>query len=137
MKRRLFVTTTVCMGLAAGGTRAELPPDVSALLGAWSTRVPGGVWQSPSAIPGWDRLNIGIGALAGLLVIYADGSYIWNAYGGKKATWKATDDLAYPILLDDPAEHRTWQVGPNNHKPDAIYIREGRGMFWYEGHKAR
>jgi hypothetical protein len=110
---------------------------VSSLFGAWSTRVPGGVWTSPGSIPGWETLHVGIGALSGLLVIYPDGRYVWNAYGGKRGTWSRTNDGEYPILLDDRAEHRVWKVGLNTRNPSRIYVVEGNGAFYYEGQRAR
>ncbi len=111
--------------------------DVSIFFGAWSTVVPGAVWQSPSNIPGWDTLHISPGALDGLLVIYPNGRYVWNAYGGKRGSWRASGNSDYPILLDDRAEHRIWKVGVNDRKANAIYIVESNGYFYYEGRRAR
>ncbi|MCF8503403.1 MAG: hypothetical protein K9G59_00690 [Caulobacter sp.] len=118
--------------------RIPAPPvALSSLYGAWSTSVPGAVWQTPSAIPGWATLHISRGALAGLLVIYPDGRYVWNAYGGKRGVWRRSGDPEYPILIEDRAERRTWKVGPNLRQPGRIYIVEGNGYFHYEGRRAR
>jgi hypothetical protein len=111
--------------------------DISTFFGAWSTVVPGAVWQSPSNIPGWDTLHISPGAIDGLLVIYPNGRYVWNAYGGKRGSWRASGNGDYPILLDDRAEHRIWKVGVNDRKANAIYIVESNGYFYYEGRRAR
>lgn len=118
------------------GQPAQRPASLSSLYGAWSTSVSGAVWQSPSAIPGWSTLHVSPGALAGLLVIYPDGRYVWNAYGGKRGVWRRSGDPEYPILLDDRAERRTWKVGPNVRQPGRIYIVEGNGYFYYEGRRA-
>lgn len=107
-------------------------PEVAELLGAWSTSVPGAVWTSPSQIPGWDSLHVSSGALSGLLVIYPNGTYVWNAYGGKKGHWQPSGS-DYPILLDDPAEHRKWKVGKDNKHPEKVYIVDSNGYFWYTG----
>jgi len=117
--------------------RSAAPANLASLYGAWSTSVPGAVWQSPSAIPGWSTLHISPGALAGLLVIYPDGRYLWNAYGGKRGVWRRSGDAEYPILLEDRAERRLWKIGPNLRRPGRIYIVESNGYFWYEGSRAR
>jgi hypothetical protein len=124
---------------APGPDRRVAPPTatLASLYGAWSTSVGGAVWSSPSAIPGWSTLHVSPGALAGLLVIYPDGRYVWNAYGGKRGTWRNSGDPEYPILLEDRAERRTWKVGPNLRQPGRIYIVEGNGYFHYEGRRAR
>lgn len=115
---------------------APRPASLASLYGAWSTAVPGAVWQSPSAIPGWSTLHISPGALAGLLVIYPDGRYVWNAYGGKRGQWRRSGDPEFPILLDDRAERRIWRVGPNIRQAGRIYIVESNGYFYYEGRRA-
>jgi len=139
----VYVATTLDQPQAPEGPRVHRPgpppasADLASLFGAWSTRVPGGVWTSPGSIPGWETLHVGIGALSGLLVIYPDGRYVWNAYGGKRGTWSRTNDAEYPILLDDRAERRVWKVGLNARNPSRIYVVEGNGAFYYEGQRAR
>lgn len=122
-----------------GPDQRVAPPAASlaSLYGAWSTSVSGAVWSSPSSIPGWATLHVSPGALAGLLVIYPDGRYVWNAYGGKRGQWRPSGDAEYPILLEDRTERRTWKVGPNLRQPGRIFIVEGNGFFHYEGRRAR
>jgi hypothetical protein len=121
-------------------TQAEPTPDakhaaeVRSLLGAWQSSVSGAVWTSPSDIPGWSKLNVSPGALAGLLVIYPDGTYIWNAYGGKRGRWTPTSRSGYSIALEDHVEHKTWFVGPQNIAPDRIYIWDGNA-YHYTGRR--
>ena len=115
---------------------APAKEDVSALFGAWQTVVPGGVWTSPSAIPGWETLHVGTGALAGLLVIYADGTYVWNAYGGKKGRWITPGRSGYPIALEDKVERRMWNVGLDKRHPGKIWIWDGKA-FNYQGTRAK
>lgn len=81
------------------------------LLGAWQSSVSGAVWTSPSSFPGFESLHISPGALAGLLVIYPDGSYVWNSYGGKKGRWMRSDRSDYPLVLEDTVENKRWLVG--------------------------
>lgn len=117
-------------------SRQEVVQPRGSLMGAWSTEVPGAVWTTASVFPGWRTLHIAPGALAGLLVIYPNHRYVWNAYGGKKGAWSSSSDPEYPILLDDKAEGRKWKVGFNTHQPNAIYIVESNGYYWYEGRRA-
>lgn len=105
------------------------------LFGAWSTNVAGAVWTSPSDVPGWSTLHVSPGALAGLLVIYPDGRYIWNSYGGKRGKWRATGDSGYPIQLIDNVEHRLWNVGLDDRHPGHIYINESHGYYYYTGRR--
>ncbi len=65
--------------VSPGPSERKYVPATGSLLGVWSTMVPGAVWTSPSAFPGWQTLHIRPGALAGLLVIYPNGRYVWNA----------------------------------------------------------
>lgn len=130
-------TPMVPDGPRARPTPGPARPARIDLTGAWSTSVPGAVWQSPSAIPGWNTLHVSPGALAGLLVIYPDGRYVWNAYGGKRGHWRPSGDPEYPVLLDDRAERRLWKVGPNLRRPGRIFIVESNGYFYYEGWRAR
>lgn len=111
----------------------QVVPRPSGLMGAWSTNVTGAVWTSPSHFPGWATLHVSPGAMAGLLVIYPNGRYVWNAWGGKRGTWRASGDAEYPILLNDAAERRVWRVGFNTRDPSAIYIVDTGGFFWYSG----
>lgn len=115
--------------------RKQVRVELQGLLGKWSTDVPGAVWTTPSVFPGWQTLNVAPGALSGLLVIYPDGRYVWNAYGGKRSTWVRSGDPEYPILLLDPAEGRKWKVGLNAKRSNSIYIVESNGYFWYEGRR--
>jgi hypothetical protein len=110
--------------------------QVSQLLGAWQSSVPGAVWTSPSAVPGWETLHVSAGALAGLLVIYPNGTYIWNSYGGKKGRWTRSNDPGYPIVLDDQSEHRQWKVGLDDRHADSIYIYDGNAIY-YTAHRPR
>jgi len=117
--------------------RQEDRAGAAALFGAWTTNVAGAVWTSPSAFPGWDTLHVSPGALSGLLVIYPDGNYVWNAWGGKRGHWRYATSGDYPILLDDRSENRIWKVGVNDRRANAIYIVESNGYFYYEGRRAR
>lgn len=111
--------------------------DPAALLGPWKTNVGGGVWQTPSAIPGWDTLHISAGALSGLLVIYPDHTYVWNAYGGKKGRWAESGDPSYPVKLEDLKENRIWQVGLDARHPGRIFVRDTKGYYYYQGTRAK
>lgn len=108
----------------------------NSLLGAWKTVVPGGVWTSPSSIPGWETLHVSPGAIAGILVIYPNGTYVWNAYGGKKGNWKAQSRSDYPIVLEDKTENRMWNVGLDKRHPGKIWIWDGKA-FNYQGTRAK
>lgn len=110
---------------------------VAALLGAWRSSVPGAAWTSPSAIPGWDTLHVSPGALAGLLVIYPNGTYVWNSYGGKKGRWMASNDADYPIVLDDTVEHRQWRVGADPRHRGQIFIYDGNAIYYTATRAAR
>jgi hypothetical protein len=123
----------------AGGVRHEpqrragqLASDaqVQPLLGAWDSGVGGAVWTSPSSVPGWETLHVSPGALAGLFVLYPDGRYIWNSYGGKKGRWTRTDDPGYPIAFDDPVERKRWHVGADPHDPGRIFIYDGNSIYY-------
>lgn len=117
--------------------RRDTPPQAQAapagageLLGAWQSSVRGAVWTSPSSIPGWDKLHIAPGALAGLLVIYPNGNYVWNAYGGKAGKWTTSGDPDYPIVLDDRSENKRWKVGLDRASPGRIWIYDGNSISY-------
>lgn len=97
----------------------------SALVGAWSTSVPGAVWSSPGQFPGRDRLDVSAGANSGLLVIHPDGIYVRNAYGGKQGRWQPSGRTDYSIVLDDPAERRKWLAGLDTRDPSRVYLWDG------------
>ncbi|HTH15207.1 MAG TPA: hypothetical protein VL974_01030 [Magnetospirillum sp.] len=94
------------------------------LFGVWHTAVPGGVWQTPSAVPGWDTLHIAPGVRSGDLTIAPNGRYVWNSYGGKSGRWEMGDG-EYPIVLIDQVEHKRWRVGPDRRSNGRIYIWDG------------
>jgi hypothetical protein len=96
---------------ASGRSARQASPGATELLGAWQSSVSGAVWTSPSSFPGFESLHISPGALAGLLVIYTDGSYIWNSYGGKKGRWTRSDRSDYPLVLEDTVENKRWLIG--------------------------
>jgi hypothetical protein len=116
--------------VAATPQQAASVEGVKAMLGAWQSSVAGAVWTTPSSIPGWSNLNVSPGALAGLLVIYPDGTYVWNSYGGKKGRWTPSTVGGYPVALEDRAEKKTWLVGPDTASPGRIFIWDG-GSFYY------
>ena len=104
--------------------------EAASLFGVWHTGVSGGVWQTPSAVPGWDTLHVAPGVRAGDLTITPNGRFVWNAYGGKAGRW-VPGDAEYPIVLVDDAEHRRWKVGPDRRHPGKIFIWDG--TFTYVG----
>ena len=67
----------------AGSARA------SDLFGVWHTAVGGGVWTSPSAVPGYQQLHVSPGLRSGDLTIDSGGRWVWNSWGGKTGTWRA------------------------------------------------
>jgi hypothetical protein len=119
------------------GGSSQAAGDPGSLLGAWKTNVGGGVWTSPSAFPGWETLHISAGALSGLLVIYPDHTYVWNAYGGKKGRWEESGDATYPIKLEDRREGRIWMVGLDRRHAGRIFVRDTKGYYYYQGSRAR
>ena len=100
------------------------PADPRSLLGVWHTAVPGGVWQTPSAVPGYDMLHVAPGVRSGDLTISPNGRYVWNSYGGKTGQWVA-GDAKYPVVLIDTVERKRWRVGPDRRSPGRIYIWDG------------
>lgn len=109
--------------------RAGVAAGKDALFGRWRTNVPGAVWQSPSS-GGRDQLHVSPGAVAGDLVIYPDGRYVWNAYGGKSGRWR-DGDADYPIVLIDEGERKAWKVGLDDRHPGQIYVWDG--YVYYAG----
>ncbi|MFD2365333.1 hypothetical protein [Pseudoduganella sp. GCM10020061] len=115
----------------------QVSANVRGLLGAWQSGVSGAVWTSPSSIPGWENLHISPGAMAGLLVIYPNGTYVWNSYGGKKGRWSTSNDTDYPIVLDDRVENKKWQVGFDRASPGRIWIYDGNSISYSAKRPAR
>lgn len=107
----------------------------SALFGRWRTRIPGGVWQSPSPVPGYDVLNVSTGARAGDLIIRPDGTYVWQSYGGKSGRWEP-GDAEHPVVLVDTSEGKRWRVrlDPKRENGRELIIWGG-GSFNYEGRR--
>lgn len=102
--------------------------------GVWHTNVPGSVWTTASEVRGYDRLHAKPGALAGDLVIKPNGTYTWNAYGGKSGRW-VTGDADSPIILIDTAENRRWGVMPDKSAGGReIYLYDG-SSFSYRGRR--
>lgn len=97
---------------------------LSGLFGIWHTKVPGGVWQSPSQVPGYDVLHIAPGVLSGDLTISPNGHYAWNSYGGKTGRWEKGNSKDYPIVLIDTVENKKWRIGFN---------KRGKGIFIWDG----
>ncbi|HLO75396.1 MAG TPA: hypothetical protein VK196_02945 [Magnetospirillum sp.] len=110
--------------------RRATKQDAGALMGVWHTGVSGGVWQTPSAVPGYNTLHVSPGVRAGDLTIDPSGRYVWNSYGGKTGRWEPGDS-EYPIVLIDTAEHRRWKVGPDQRHPGRIFIWDG--VYTYVG----
>lgn len=99
--------------------------DTSYYFGVWHTNVPGAVWTTSSEVPGYDRIHVKPGALAGDLVINPNGTYAWNSYGGKSGRW-VRGDAESPIVLIDTAENRRWSVLPDK-------TTGGREIYLYDG----
>lgn len=126
---------TIAVYRGANAARPAPPgqlPSPSGLFGAWYTSLPGAVWTT-NEIPGWQTLHIAPGAAAGVFVLYQNGTWLWNSYGGKRGRWSASGDSEYPILLDDRKEGRKWKVGFNTKEAGTIWIVESDGYFWYKG----
>lgn len=121
---------------AGGSTAAAKEPAIDALMGAWTTDVPGAVWKSTSEFPGWNDLGLSPNSLAGLLVIYPDGHYVWNAQGGLTGRWQRTGTQGYLIELIDESKHMYWRIGPDPLHPGRIYILERKGYDYYQGQRA-
>lgn len=125
-----LVTTTRCADGSLAIYRArELKPDMpsalpatvnaprsksvvdastSGLLGKWHTNVPASVINRE--VNGIRWTQVFPGAVAGDLLINADGSFAWASYGGKTGRWVATRG-SWPIELIDTVEGRRWKVG--------------------------
>lgn len=108
------------------------PAAIEDLLGVWHTAVPGGAWQSPSSVPGYNLLHVSPGVRSGDLTIDPSGKFVWNSYGGKVGRWEP-GDADYPIVLVDTTEHRRWRVGPDRRHPGKIFIWDG--TFTYTGNR--
>ncbi len=109
--------------------------DLSYYFRVWRTNIPGGVWTSPSEHSGYDKLHISPGMATGDLLIKSDGTYIWNAYGGKKGSW-VQGDAEYPIVLIDTVENRRWRVSidPKHLGGRDIIVWDGKSIY-YNGRK--
>ena len=106
----------------------------ASLFRVWHTSVPGGVWTSPSSVPGYDRLNISPGVKSGDLTISSNGYYTWNSYGGKAGRW-VPGDKAYPIVLIDSVEKKKWKVGFDPKHTGGRDIVIWDGFVYYDGRK--
>lgn len=106
--------------------------DLSYFFRVWRTRIPGAVWQSPSATPGWDVLHVSAGAQAGDLTIFPDGRYVWNSYGGKKGRWVREGGA---IVLVDTVEGKRWSVRRDPDRQGGRDIVVWDGSVWYDGRK--
>ena len=107
---------------------------VEYLIDTWHTRIPGAVWQTPSGRDGYDNLHVSSGLKSGDLIIKANGTYIWNSYGGKKGNW-VKGDSEYPIVLIDKSENKKWKVGYDSKHTGGRDIIIWDGNIWYEGKK--
>lgn len=107
----------------------EQQNGIDQLFGVWHTKIPGGVWQSPGQVPGYDVLHIAPGVQSGDLTIDPSGNYVWNSYGGKAGKWEQ-GNAAYPIVLIDTVEKKKWRVGFNK-REGGIYIWDG--YVYYKG----
>ncbi|TFW35986.1 hypothetical protein [Massilia horti] len=112
-----------------GRSERQGAAGMAELMGAWQSSVSGAVWTSPSSVPGFDTLHISPGALAGLLVIYPNGTYIWNSYGGKKGRWTRSDKSDYPLVLEDTVENKRWYVGLDQ-RTQRLYIWDGNAISY-------
>lgn len=108
--------------------------NIESLIGRWHTRIPGAVWQTPSGRDGYDNLHVSSGLKSGDLVIYSNGTYIWNSYGGKKGNW-VKGDSEYPIVLIDKSENKKWRVGYDSKHTGGRDIIIWEGNYWYEGRR--
>jgi hypothetical protein len=108
--------------------------NVKNLIGVWHTKIPGAVWQSPSGRDGYNNLHVSGGAASGDLVIYKNGTYIWNSYGGKKGRW-GEGDSDYPIVLNDKVENKKWKVCFDAKHSGGRDIIIWDGNIWYDGKK--
>jgi hypothetical protein len=121
-------------GEIKNGSANNSSPAAEQLFGVWRTRIPGGVWQTPSGIAGYDNLHVSAGAKSGDLIIRKDGTYKWNSYGGKEGRWeKGNSD--YPIVLIDNVEHKKWKVGIDPKHTGGRDIVIWDGNYWYDGKK--
>ncbi len=100
----------------------------------WHTGVPGAVWQTPSEVPGYNRLHIAPALTAGDLTISPEGLYAWNSYGGKTGKW-VRGNCAYPVVLIDTVENKRWQVGYDPRHTGGRDIIIWDGSIWYDGRK--
>jgi len=112
----------------------ESKNNIESLIGRWHTRVPGAVWQTPSGREGYDNLHVSSGVKSGDLVINANGTYVWNSYGGKKGNW-VKGDSGYPIVLIDKSENKKWKVGYDSKHTGGRDIIIWDGNVWYDGKK--
>ena len=110
--------------LLAPDTYMEAIPSLQSSVGepidrsflAWQTFGPDGKrlegpWRSPTAFPHWQLLGLNRDDnMPGLLLISRDGTFVWNAFGGLRGNWRATNDPALPIELYSDVDHQTWRV---------------------------
>ena len=109
--------------------------EIENLIGTWHTKIPGAVWETPNGRDGYNTLHVSAGLKAGDLVIKKDGTYKWNAYGGKSGKW-VKGDSEYPLVLIDNKEKKNWKVGYDSKHTGGrdIIIWDGN-YYWYDGKK--
>lgn len=87
----------------------------------WKTGVTDAFYVTNNA--GIQTMVVNVNARTKPLLINADGTYYWEAYGEqRRGRWSTTGKSDYPIILKNAIGNKDWYVGRHEKGKNAIYI---------------